>query len=237
MSSKPSLGESNYSQFADRYAALVPSKPHNAFYDRPAVLSLLPPLEGKRALDAGCGPGEYSLELLERGAGVVAVDVTSEFVVIARERLGGRATVVRADLADGEFDVVVAALVLDYIEDWGPTLGEFYRVLKPGGVLVFSGGHPFWDWKLTSSRGLVRGSYFDREQYTIRWSGFGEPRPEVTAWRRSLGEMVASVLGAGFALEAVVEPLPTEQFRQADPERFEALLREPCFLCVRARKP
>ena len=41
---------------------------------------------------------------------------------------------------------------------------------------------------------------------------------------------------AGFALERLVEPLPTEEFRQADPEDYEKLSRQPGFLCVRARR-
>jgi hypothetical protein len=46
-----------YSCLADAYAARIDTKAHNAYYDRPAVTSLLPPVAGKRVLDAGCGPG------------------------------------------------------------------------------------------------------------------------------------------------------------------------------------
>jgi hypothetical protein len=43
-----------YQELADAYAAKIDTKPHNAYYDRPALLSLLPDLEGKKVLDAGC---------------------------------------------------------------------------------------------------------------------------------------------------------------------------------------
>jgi 2-polyprenyl-3-methyl-5-hydroxy-6-metoxy-1,4-benzoquinol methylase len=46
-----------YEELAESYAALVDTKPHNALYERPATLSLLPEVRGKRVLDAGCGPG------------------------------------------------------------------------------------------------------------------------------------------------------------------------------------
>lgn len=49
-----------YEALAERYAALVDSKAENAYCERPATLSLLPDIEGKRVLDAGCGPGSYS---------------------------------------------------------------------------------------------------------------------------------------------------------------------------------
>jgi hypothetical protein len=57
-----------YERLAEAYAARVDTKPHNAYYERPATLSLLPDVAGKRVLDAGCGPGVYSEWLAERGA-------------------------------------------------------------------------------------------------------------------------------------------------------------------------
>ena len=64
-----------YEALAETDAALVDTKPHNAIYERPATLSLLPEGKGKRVLDAGCGPGAYAEWLAERGAKVVAFDV------------------------------------------------------------------------------------------------------------------------------------------------------------------
>src|SRR5262245_47376107 len=87
-----------YTRLADGYAARVATKAHNAFYDKPAVLSLLPPVAGKRVLDAGCGPGAYSEWLADNGADVVAVDVCPRMVELARLRLNGKATVLEADL-------------------------------------------------------------------------------------------------------------------------------------------
>ncbi|WP_435875606.1 class I SAM-dependent methyltransferase [Nonomuraea jabiensis] len=37
------------------------------------------------------------------------------------------------------------SLVLHYLEDWGPTLAEMRRVLRPGGRLIASVTHPFVD--------------------------------------------------------------------------------------------
>ncbi|MBV8887170.1 MAG: hypothetical protein JO235_24685 [Chroococcidiopsidaceae cyanobacterium CP_BM_RX_35] len=51
--SQKSLGEQNYEQFAERYAAGVETKAHNAYYERPATLSLLPEVQGLQVLDAG----------------------------------------------------------------------------------------------------------------------------------------------------------------------------------------
>ena len=54
-----------YEQLADAYAAQVATKPHNAFYDRPALLALLPEVANRYVLDAGCGSGIYTEWLSE----------------------------------------------------------------------------------------------------------------------------------------------------------------------------
>jgi len=238
-----SLGEQNYEQFAQRYADRVVTKPHNAYYDRPNTLSLLPDVKGLRVLDAGCGPGIYAEWLLDHGAMVVAVDVTPAFVEICRRRLGDRATVLRADLtqpldfaADASFDVVLAPLVFDYIEDWQAVFSEFFRVLKPGGAFVFSAGHPLADYLLYAKHISPDCNYFETRLFEFAWKGFGEPYPVVKSYRRPLGAMLNPLIGAGFAIDRVLEARPAEQMREADPRHYEELMRQPGFLCIRAIK-
>lgn len=243
MTTDKSIGEQNYEQFADRYAARIETKPHNAYYERPATLSLLPDVKDLHVLDAGCGPGIYTAWLLDHGAQVVAIDVTPRMVELTQQRVGSRAQVHCADLTkrlefaeDETFDLVVAPLVLDYIENWEPTFVEFHRVLKSGGVLVFSCGHPFGDFLLTTERQLVSGNYFAVERYEMPWRGFGKPFPMVTGYRRPLSAAIQPLLNTGFVLETLLEPRPTQDFRRADLENYERLMNEPGFLCVRARK-
>ncbi len=65
------------------------------------VVSLGPPLEpGDTVLDLACGDGGLGEVLLERGLRYVGVDLSPAMVEAARERLGGRAEIVHADLND-----------------------------------------------------------------------------------------------------------------------------------------
>jgi len=83
---------------------------------REMLLDWLPPLEGARLLDAGCGTGALSVIAAERGAHVTAVDVAANLVDLAKERapwdLGpGRIDFHVGDMLDplfGAFDHVVA---------------------------------------------------------------------------------------------------------------------------------
>jgi SAM-dependent methyltransferase len=227
-----------FNRLADAYAARVDTKAHNAFYDRPAVLSLLPPVEGRRALDAGCGPGAYAEWLAGRGAEVVGIDVSPRMVELARLRLGGRASFALADLGrpldflpPASFDLVLSALALDYVRDWAAVFREFFRLLREPGHLVFSAGHPsdeFYEHH-------PRGSYFEVERVGVEWRGFG-PAVRVPYYRRPLQAMLDPLLGAGFSLERLLEPRPVPQFMEQDPADYEKLMRRPGFICFRARK-
>jgi hypothetical protein len=91
-----------YEELAESYAAKIDTKPHNAYYERPATLSLLPSVTGKAVLDAGCGPGVYTEWLLANGAEVSAIDASPKMVELARKRIGdGEALLSAAAAATG----------------------------------------------------------------------------------------------------------------------------------------
>ena len=87
MPDKP-LAYEAYQRLADDYARCVDTKPHNAFYERPATLALLPNVRGMQVLDAGCGPGAYAEELLNRGAHVISVDASDRMIELAQRTTG-----------------------------------------------------------------------------------------------------------------------------------------------------
>jgi SAM-dependent methyltransferase len=147
--------------------------------------------------------------------------------------VGSRAVVLKADLArplsfaeDAQFDVVVCSLVMHYLKDWQPAFREFHRVLKPRGVLVFSTHHPTMDWQQFN-----REDYFAVELLDDDW-GIGK----VQFYRRPLTLMSHDLDATGFFIERLLEPQPTEVFRQANPAGYERLSKNPWFLAIRARK-
>jgi SAM-dependent methyltransferase len=93
----------------------------------------------RRVLEVGCGWGELA-EWIERasGAEVVAVDLSSRMVDLARERgVDARLGDVQdLQFDDGEFDVAVAAWMLYHVPELRQGIAELARVLRPGGRLV-----------------------------------------------------------------------------------------------------
>lgn len=226
-----------YEALADAYNERIDYKPHNAFYDRPNTLQLLPDVAGKKVLDAACGPGKYAEILLAQGAELTGVDLSPKMVAFAQERNGDRGHFFVHDLAqpfnmlaDASFDVVLSALSLDYLPDWSKTIQEFCRLLKPKGVLVCSFGHPFFDYLDYRSK-----KYFEVEAVSCVWRGFGKP-VEVHSYRRPLMECISALTENGFYIDKLVEPKPTQDFAHADARRYRELIAFPAFLCVRAVK-
>jgi SAM-dependent methyltransferase len=107
---------------------------------------------GMRVLDAGCGPGRHSLALARRGVEVVGVDLSPEFIALARdaaaaERLDDRATFVTGDVRDlaydAEFDVLICLCqggfgLLGGGSEEDAVLARFAAALRPGGWLALS---------------------------------------------------------------------------------------------------
>lgn len=238
MGRKKPLALDAYEQLAEAYAALVDTKPHNAYYERPATLSLLPDVAGLLVLDAGCGPGVYTEWLVGKGARVIAFDASPKMAALAKARVGDRAVIHEADVEgdlgfidDETLDVVLSPLVLDNVDDWSQVFRRFRRALKRGGLLVFSVGHPFFEATYFKSD-----KYFETERVSCVWRGFGFP-VEMPSYRRPLGAVINPLIESGFELVQVLEPRPTEQFRHDDPIGYERLIRQPSFLCIKARKP
>ena len=226
-----------YETLAGEYHARIDEKPHNAYYDRPNTLRLLPDVSGMHVLDAACGPGKYAEILHERGATVTGFDLSPKMVEFARQRNGNRGTFYVQDLAepfrhcdDAAYDLVLCALALHYVPEWGPTIREFHRVLKPGGTLVISVEHPFYEYTYFKSE-----RYFHVEAVRATWSGFGEP-VEVDSYRRPLQDCLQPLLHNGFYLDELLEPRPVPEFEERDPKHFRELNAFPAFMCLRAVK-
>jgi malonyl-CoA O-methyltransferase len=104
-------------------------------------------IEPRAVLDLGAGTGHGTRALKRRHpkAVVVAVDIAPGMLAQARQqsRWLRRFERVRADayalpFADGAFDLVFSNLMLQWCDDLDAVFAEIARVLKPGGLLLFS---------------------------------------------------------------------------------------------------
>eukprot|EP01068_Selenidium_serpulae_P007879 Selendium_serpulae@DN4831_c0_g1_i2.p1 len=258
------LNNELYTAHANVYDRHGSSSSFNSLYEQPTMLKLIGGVIGKSVLDLGCGPGFYSYYLIRAGAArLTAVDRSKEMVEIAKRRLSNVSDIkVNFDMSDmkmlalGEerfkcydqdlskglpnegdcgFDRVVAPLVLHYIADISSVFREVYRVLKPGGLFLFSSHHPFFDWTENDMN-----CYYDVETINDTWDiNNGELKDcKVSYYRRPISDFFNSLIETGFQLEQVVEkPQLDDRMRESDPKAFANLSRQPAFFFVKSSKP
>lgn len=98
---------------------------------------------GVRALELGCGTGEFTQRLVESGCELVAVELSGATAAVARERVGDRAEIVVGNIETGEgldgrtFDAIVGVSVLHHVE-LDACFAHTFPVLRPGGRFAFS---------------------------------------------------------------------------------------------------
>ncbi|MDR1301500.1 MAG: methyltransferase domain-containing protein [Treponema sp.] len=234
---KDTVSIKSYDEMATYYENYVDTKPWNAYYERPAVLSLLPEIKNKKILDVGCAGGWYTKYLLDHGADVTAIDVNKNMVEITKKRVQDKCPVIQTDLnnkldfiKDDSLDIVLASLVLHYLKDVTNAFAEFNRILKPEGEIIFSIHHP-----------LMEILHFKRENYMAielledEWT-MGEEKIKVQFYRKPINKILQPLIDNGFYIENVLEAEPTNEFKEKLPEAYERLLKRPNFLFIKAKK-
>jgi ubiquinone/menaquinone biosynthesis C-methylase UbiE len=227
----------------------------------PAFLAMLPEIAGLRGLDIGCGEGNNTRLLAERGARMTAIDVAPAFIRHARdvELKGPRgidyqvASAVELPFADASFDFATGFMSFMDIPETASVLTEARRVLKPGGFLQFSICHPCFDTahrrNVRDAHGLTRavevGRYFCTTDGEIDEWIFASaplaakadlPKFKVPLFRRTLSQWLNSLIESGLGLERACEPTPDDETVRRHPTLQHAQV-VGYSLILRARRP
>jgi SAM-dependent methyltransferase len=137
---------------------------------------------GDRVLDLGCGTGDLARALAAAGFRVAGCDIAGQMLARAARQREGCAGWVRLapgwrrlPFASAAFDVVVAASVLEYVAEPAVVLRECARVLRPGGVVLYTVPdlrHPVrWaEWCAQRLAWVTGGP--SREGRRSRWDGY-----------------------------------------------------------------
>jgi ubiquinone/menaquinone biosynthesis C-methylase UbiE len=111
-------------------------------YEAELILDLLRPLPGEIILDAGCGTGVFTIDILALGARVIGLDISLPMLRRARGKareypfqivLGD---MLRLPFLDGSFDKVASVTALEFVQDAKSSVQELFRVTKKGGSIL-----------------------------------------------------------------------------------------------------
>lgn len=227
----------DYNEMGEAYIRKSEKSIYNAFYDRPAIISLISDIKDKQVLEVGCAGGILTELLINQGANVIAIDISESMITHAKKRLGTKANFFVADVTQpldfiktSSVDTIIASLVLHYISNWFPVFEEFSRILKVDGAIVISIHHPHADWKWHN-----RSNYFKKELYEEFWT-HGTIQHKVEYYHRTLASMFAIFRKYGFYVDVLLEPLPIPAAKEVSPKDYDRLCSNPHFLFLRLKK-
>jgi 2-polyprenyl-6-hydroxyphenyl methylase/3-demethylubiquinone-9 3-methyltransferase len=101
------------------------------------------PLEGKRALDVGCGAGLLAEPLARLGAKVTGIDASPEVIAVAREHAARQGLDIDyrdgdVQALEGEFELVTSMEVIEHVADPAAFVKALAQRLAPNGLLIMS---------------------------------------------------------------------------------------------------
>jgi len=191
-------------------------------------LGLVGDVRGKRVLEIGCGGGQCAIAFSKQGARAAGKDLSEEQLAFARELAKREGVHVEfyqgtiedlAEFRDASQDVVFSAWALPFVEDLGRCFREVSRVLTPGGVFVFSYGHPFsYKVSIKGPPWVVTSRYWD---VTQEWVDEDHPmKPRFREFARPVSDLFLRLRDAGFLVDRILEPPPLEHERDPWDESY-----------------
>ncbi|MEX2112936.1 MAG: methyltransferase domain-containing protein [Pirellulales bacterium] len=202
----------NYDQIAEQYRQ---SKhvPWREWIERFTLLELVGDLEGRSVVDFACGEGYYTRLVRLRGAGrVLGVDLSPGMIELARRQeatnplgIEYRVADAREALSNEQFDIAVAAYLLNYAHDRDELVAMCEAVassLRPGGRFVTVNCNPAMDFSTAPSYrkyGFEARSEIRAEGAPITWTFHVPGGPiQVENYHLDVATHEDALRGAGF---------------------------------------
>ncbi|MGF1987612.1 MAG: class I SAM-dependent methyltransferase [Nostoc sp. ZfuVER08] len=184
-----------------------------------AILNIVSATEETKFFETGIGTGRIAVPIAKRGYSYTGVDISEKMLAELHQKLEGishKLTAIKGDatslpFADNSFDVALTVHVFHLVSAWKQALAEIRRVLKPGGIYLYTHGNMNFS-KVSEDVNQGRFDFQQRWQDII--AGYGYPLPrygateeEVLAELREQGANLETVVAAKWQSELTVSKL------------------------------
>ena len=168
-------------------------------------LKIIGSVKNKKLLDLGCGGGQISIAFAKKGAIVTGIDLSYKHIEFAKKL--AKRNKVKILFEQGSFqklpsiksksqDIVFSSWAFLYSPDLKQVFIEVSRVLKKGGVFVFSQDHPFFHCFGNTSLEIKQSYLKSGKVNGIKFIAF----------RRTISEIFNALKESGFNVEKIIEP-------------------------------
>ncbi|WP_242046395.1 MULTISPECIES: class I SAM-dependent methyltransferase [Calothrix] len=170
------------------------------------ILNLVSPTADTKFYETGIGTGRIAVPIAKRGYSYTGIDVSEKMLAELHQKLEGvshKLTAIKGDATalpfdSDSFDVALVVHVFHLIAAWKQALAEIRRVLKPGGILLYTHGQ-------TNSTSPALEVNALRGEFTERWKSilqsYGHPFPRYGATEE---EVLAELEQQGATLETEI---------------------------------
>ena len=141
------------------------------------------------------------------------------------------------------FDIILASLVVHYINDWDTMFKEMRRVLKRGGFVIFSTGNPVYE---VNKNILIKGKkykvlgirdYFKESVFYNTWTNpYNKKEIRVPVYHKTYETIIKTLLKAGFEIVDYKDCFPDKRAKKLFPKEYKKYSKMPIFMVIKARK-
>jgi len=223
---------------------------YNRDIEVPAILKLIGNVKNKTLLDMGCGFGDHAKKLSKKGAKkIIGFDISKKLIAIANKQNISNCKFEYGNLdkklkyKNNSFDIVYSSLAIHYIKNLSQLFKEVNRVLKQGGIFVFSTGHPIADLiaqspnhkieiKRKGKKRITNCNYFNENKTIINLGGIGK----MNMYPKTFEKLIKSALNNKFELIDYVDAKPIPSAKKYGPEKYKLTTTLPTFILFKFKK-
>ncbi|VVB75908.1 Ubiquinone biosynthesis O-methyltransferase [Candidatus Tiddalikarchaeum anstoanum] len=233
-----------YNKIAKNYHDSRTSKKSESWFfnnclEMPNTLKLLGNVKRKRILDLGCGTGIYAKILAKKGAKVEGIDISEKEIDIARienPKISFQVGSVEVlPYKNNSFDIVLSALVLEYLKNWTKVLSEVRRVLVKGGYFIFSLHNPVSACIKIKNNKVRVYDYFNVSKIETKWPK-SLKSVKMVWYNKTIGSIVKLLVKNGFILVDYDDARPLPKAKTLFPKEYASAAKRPYFCTWKWRK-
>ena len=223
---------------------------YNRDIEVPAMIKAIGKVKNKVILDLGCGFGDHAVKLSKKSAKkIIGIDISKKLIKLAKEKKPKNCEFFVGDmrkklkLKNNSFDIVFSSLAIHYIKNLGRLFKEINRVLKKGGLFLFSTGHPIFNQVNQSPVHLVGvernkdkrkifGNYFKEALVKQNLGALGI----IKLYNYTLQTLIQTALKNNFELIDYIETKPVPSSKKLDPVEYKITSTLPTFIIFKFKK-